>query len=274
MKLYPLLIAVALFSSCRCGDHKNDQGDSANSNTAAIPAPANLNYSIVKIYPHDTSSYTQGLIWYNNTLYEGTGLKGESRLMKINLASGKHQQKIDLAKEYFGEGITILNDKIYQLTYQEHKVFVYDLATFKKIKEFDWSMEGWGLTHNGKQLIVSTGSSNIYFVNPETFAIERTMGVYDNNGYLASINELEYVNGSIYANVYLKDLIVKINPETGLVEGRIDLTNVLQKTNQSFDEEMYMTNGFVLNGIAYNAATNSFYITGKKWPALYEIKLN
>lgn len=274
MKIYSLLIAVIIISSCSCGDEKNEQNDSANSNTAAIPAPSNINYSIVKIYPHDTSSYTQGLIWHNNTLYEGTGLEGESRLMKVDLASGKHQQKIDLAKEYFGEGITIFNDKIYQLTYKEHKVFVYDLATFKKIKEFDWNMEGWGLTHNGKQLIVSTGSSNIYFVNPETFAIEKTVGVYDNNGYLDSINELEFVNGSIYANVYLRELIVKINPETGLVEGRIDLTNLLQKTNQTFDEEVYMANGFVLNGIAYNATSNSFYITGKKWPALYEIKLN
>lgn len=274
MKLYSILIAVVLFSNCSCGDNKNDQGDSANSSTAVIPAPANLNYSIVKIYPHDTSSYTQGLIWYNNTLYEGTGLEGESRLMKVDLESGKHKQKIDLAKEYFGEGITIFNDKIYQLTYREHKVFVYELATFKKIKEFDWNMEGWGLTHNGKQLIVSTGSSNIYFVNPETFAIEKTVGVYDNNGYMDSINELEFVNGSIYANVYLREVIVKINPETGLVEGRIDLTNVLRKTNQSFDEETYIANGFVLNGIAYNAASNSFYITGKKWPALYEIKLN
>lgn len=271
MKLYPLLIAVVLISSC--GDDENEQRDATN-NSAAIPAPANLNYSIVKIYPHDTSSYTQGLIWHNNTLYEGTGLKGESRLMKVDLASGKHKQKIDLAKEYFGEGITIFNDKIYQLTWEEHKVFVYDLNTFKKIKEFDWSMQGWGLSHNGKQLIVSTGDSNLYFVNPETFAIERTLGVYDNNGYLADLNELEYVNGSIYANVYGKEWIAKINPETGLVEGRIDLTNVLQKTNQSFDEEMYIANGFVLNGIAYNAATNSFYITGKKWPALYEIKLN
>lgn len=267
MKLYPLLIAVVLLSSC--GGNKNEQTDADNSNTAAIPTPANLNYSIVKIYPHDTSFYTQGLIWHNNTLYEGTGLYGPSRLMKVELTTGKFNQKINLASKYFGEGITIFNDKIYQLTWQENKVFVYDLKTFKKIKEFDWSMEGWGITHNGKQLIVSTGSSNIYFVNPETFAIEKTLGVYDNNGYLDSINELEFVNGSIYANIYNRDWIAKINPETGIVEGRIDLTGVLQKTNQPITE---LTE--VLNGIAYNAATNSFYITGKRWPALYEIKLN
>lgn len=271
MKFYPYLLAFILLASC--ADNKTDNNQD-NNNTTAIPAPTNLNYSIVKVYPHDTSFFTQGLIWHNNTLYEGTGLKGESRLMKVNLESGKYSQKLDLAKDYFGEGITILNDKIYQLTYEEHKVFVYDLATFKKIKEFTWDMEGWGLTHNGKQLILSTGSSNLYFVNPETFAIEKTVGVYDNNGYLANLNELEFVNGSVYANVYLKDLIVKINPETGLVEGRIDFTDLLKKTNQSFDQVLYMENGYVLNGIAYNAANNSFYITGKKWPALYEIKLN
>lgn len=271
MKLYPFLLILVLLSSC--GNDNNQQGDTGTA-TAAIPAPANLNYSIVKVYPHDTGSFTQGLIWHNNTLYEGTGLEGESRLMKVDLVSGKSQQKIDLAKDYFGEGITVFNDKIYQLTWDDHKVFVYDLNTFSKIKEFDWNMEGWGLTHNGKQLMISTGSSNVYFVNPETFAIERTLGVYDNNGYLANLNELEYVNGSIYANVYLKDIIVKINPETGLVEGRIDLSNVLQKTNQPFDEALYIEKGYVLNGIAYNATTNSFYVTGKKWPALYEIKLN
>lgn len=162
-----------------------------------------------------------------------------------------------------------MNDKIYQLTWEEHKVFVYDLKSFKKIKEFDWNMQGWGLTHNGKQLLISTGDSNIYFVNPETFAIERTLGVYDNNGYVADLNELEFINGSIYANVLSKDYIAKINPETGLVEGRLDFTGLLQKTGQPITEETD-----VLNGIAFNSATNSFYITGKKWPALYEIKLN
>lgn len=267
MKLSTILAAIILLSSC--GGQKDNGDEGNNKSTAAIPAPTNMNYSIVKVYPHDTSSYTQGLIWYNNTLYEGTGLYGESRLMKVDLESGKNNQKIDLNRAFFGEGITIFNNKIYQLTWQEHKVFVYDLTTFKKIKEFDWSMEGWGITHNDKQLIVSTGSSNIYFVNPETFAIEKTVGVYDNNGYLDSINELEFVNGSIYANVYGRDWIARINPETGLVDGRMDFTGLLQRTNQPISE-----NTDVLNGISFNASSNSFYITGKKWPALYEIKLN
>jgi glutamine cyclotransferase len=265
MKKIALLILPFVMLACK--DTKEEA--SSDNSTAAIPTPVNIGYNIVKVYPHDVTSFTQGLIWFNNTLYEGTGLRGESRLMKIDIETGKPTQKIDIPQPYFGEGVTILNDKIYQLTWEENKVFVYDLATFKKIKEFDWSMQGWGLTHNGKQLLISTGDSNIYFVNPETFAIERTLGVYDNNGYLADLNELEFVNGVIYANVLSKDYIAKINPETGLVEGRIDLTSILQKTGQPITEETD-----VLNGIAFNPATNSFYITGKKWPALYEIKLN
>lgn len=265
MKKIALLLLPVLMLAC---NDTKEESSSDNTN-AAIPAPTNMGYTIVKIYPHDTASFTQGLIWFNNTLYEGTGWFGESRLMKMNLETGKSTQKINIPDEYFGEGITILNNKIYQLTWEQHKVFVYDLSTFKKIKEFDWNMQGWGITHNGKQLLISTGDSNIYFVNPETFTIERTLGVYDNNGYLSNLNELEFVNGSIYANVYLRDYIAKINSETGLVEGRLDFTGLLQKTGQPITEETD-----VLNGIAFNPATNSFYITGKKWPALYEIKLN
>ena len=268
MKQYLALLFAFSLLACENTDDKNNTD--GNTTAAAIPTPTNLNYSIVKIYPHETGSYTQGLIWHNNTLYEGTGWLGESRLMKVDINTGKPTQQIDLAKDYFGEGITIFNNKIYQLTWENKKVFVYDLATFKKTGEFSWNMEGWGLTHNDKYLIVSTGSSNLYFVNPETFAIEKTLGVYDNNGYLSNLNELEFVNGSIYANIYLTDVIVKINPTSGLVESRMDFSNLLQKTNQPPVKDP----DEVLNGIAFNATTNSFYITGKRWPALYEIKLN
>ncbi len=234
-----------------------------------IPTPAVLNYAVVKIYPHDTSSYTQGLIWHNNKLYEGTGWYGESKLIVTDLADGKADKKIILPAATFGEGIAILNNKIYQLTWQEHKVYVYNAATLQKEKEFEWPYEGWGITSDGKQLIISTGGSNLYFVNPETFKVERTLGISDNNGYIANLNELEYVDGSIYSNVYTTDFILKINPATGLVEGKIDLSNLLQKTNQPI-----LQNTDVLNGIAYDTIKKSFYITGKRWPALYEIKLN
>ena len=234
-----------------------------------IPTPAVLNYAVVKIYPHDTSSYTQGLIWHNNKLYEGTGWYGESKLIVTDLADGKADKKIILPAATFGEGIAILNNKIYQLTWQEHKVYVYNAATLQKEKEFEWPYEGWGITSDGKQLIISTGGSNLYFVNPETFKVERTLGISDNNGYIANLNELEYVDGSIYSNVYTTDFILKINPATGLVEGKIDLSNLLQKTNQPI-----LQNTDVLNGIAYDTIKKSFYITGKRWPAVYEIKLN
>lgn len=178
-----------------------------------------------------------------------------------------------MAGSVFGEGITLFNNKIYQLTYQNHKVYVYDANTFKKEKEFEWPFEGWGITHNDSSLIISTGGSNLYFVNPATFKIERTVGVLDNNGYIDSINELEYVNGSIYANKYLTDLILKINPQTGIIEGKVDLTNLIKESGASYDPRS-IDAGYVLNGIAYNKEKKSFYITGKRWPFIAEVKFN
>ncbi|WP_153799590.1 glutaminyl-peptide cyclotransferase [Foetidibacter luteolus] len=257
-----LLLAVG------CGNDTPSGETIENSNT--VPAPPVLTYSVVKVYPHDTTSYIQGLIWYNNSLYEGTGNYGESRLMKVDINSGKASQAIDLDKKIFGEGITILNDKIYQLTWKEHKVFVYDTKTFKKLQEFEWPYEGWGITHNGKELIISTGSNSIYFVEPATFKILRTIGVSDNYGPAGMINELEYVNGFIYANQYETDYILKINPQTGTVEGKLDLENILQKNQVKYNPQAIN----VLNGIAYDSAKNSFLVTGKWWPALFEIKVN
>lgn len=263
---YPLFI-LTTFLLFSCNNH--DQPAEKETTVAPINTPTILNYTVVKVYPHDTASYTQGLIWHNNQLFEGTGLNGQSKLMLTDLTSGKALKKVDLSNSYFGEGITILNNKIYQLTWREHKVFVYDASTFKNEKEFDWTFEGWGLTTNGTQLIISTGGSNLYFVNPETFNIEKTVGVSDNNGYVGNLNELEWVDGKIYANVYMTNFIVQINANTGAVEGKIDFTDLLQKTNTPINENMD-----VLNGIAYDPSKKAFYITGKKWPAMFEIKLN
>lgn len=265
-----LFIAFAAIALAGCKDAKKD---SDGGNTApVIPAPAALGYSLVKVYPHDTSSYTQGLIWQNNTLYEGTGMRGVSNLRTVDINTGKPVKQVNLAATDFGEGITILNNKIYQLTWEEHKVFVYETGSFKKVQEFQWPYEGWGLTNNGKQLIISTGSSNLYYVNPETFAIEKTVGVSDNNGYVAGINELEYVNGSIYANIYGEDFLIRINPQSGLVESKVDFSTLLQKAGAKYDPRQ-VDPGYVLNGIAYDAAKNSFYITGKRWPILCEVKI-
>ncbi|MEX6690515.1 glutaminyl-peptide cyclotransferase [Danxiaibacter flavus] len=254
-------------------DTSKDSGSAATNPVSYVP-PA-IQYNVIKVYPHDTSSYTQGLIWYNNTLYEGTGLKEKSKLLKVDLNTGKQNQQVKLDNEYFGEGITILNNKIYQLTWQEHKVFVYDLNTFKKVQEFEWPYDGWGLTNNGKELIISTGGNNLYFVDPATFKILKTVGVSNNYGPVSDINELEYVNGFVYANIYETDNIIKINPETGAVVGKLDLTDILSKNGVVYNREQIGPNtGNVLNGIAFDSAKNSFYVTGKCWPALFEIKLN
>jgi glutamine cyclotransferase len=267
--IYSFLVAAFLVS---CGDDK--PGNDTNATVVALtPPPAVLQYSVIKVYPHDTASYTQGLIWENDHLIEGTGERGVSKLRNIELETGKPRKEINLEPKYFGEGVTLFNNKLYQLTWQEHKVLVYDPTTFKKLQEFEWPMEGWGLTHNGKQLIISTGGSNIYFVNPETFKIERTLGVTDNNGYLSMINELEFVDGKIYANIYETDTIVRINPETGVVEARADLADFLKQTGAKYDPRT-INGGYVLNGIAYDAAKKSFYITGKRWPVLAEVKFN
>lgn len=262
-----ILFVFILFSACK--DANNNENQPA-ANINVIPAPANLSYTVLNIYPHDISSFTEGLIWLNGSLLESTGEKGTSYLLKVNLTSGKAEKKVKLGDQYFGEGIAVLNNKIYQLTYQEHKVFVYDMNFNKLPQEFEWPYEGWGMTTDGKSLIIDTGGSNIYFVNPETFKIERTLGVVNNNGYVAMINELEYVDGYLYANIWQTNYIIKINAQTGLVEARADLTDILKINHQPETN----TEVNVLNGIAYNAEKKTFYVTGKNWPSLFEIKFN
>jgi glutaminyl-peptide cyclotransferase len=265
MKQYFSLLVLALgLAACN-----NDNNNSDNNNSsAAIPAPATLNYTVLNVYPHDTSSFTEGLLVHEGSLLESTGNKGRSKLLQVDIKTGKIKKSIKLADDFFGEGITVLNGKIYQLTYQEHKVFVYDL-NFKKLpQEFEWPYEGWGMTTDGKSLLINTGGSNIYFVNPETFKIERTLGVSNNNGYVSMINEMEWVDGSIYANVWQTNEIIKINAQTGLVEAKADFTDILKKSN------VQDSTADVLNGIAYNSSTKTFYVTGKWWPALFEIKFN
>lgn len=261
---------IALAILCFTASCSDTTSGSDNVPESSVPPPASISYNIVATYPHDTSSYTQGLIWQNNTLYEGTGIEGQSHLMKVDLASGKPTQSIALDIDIFGEGITMLDDKIYQLTWQNNKVLVYDAKTFKKIKELSWEHDGWGLTNNGTDLIVSTGESNLYFVDPGTFKIKRTVEVLNNNGPQGNLNELEYVNGVVFANIYLTDYIVKINPANGQITGKLDLSGLLEKAGKHVDDN----GGLVLNGIAYDSTKKSFYITGKKWPLLFEMKLN
>jgi glutamine cyclotransferase len=206
---------------------------------------------------------------FNGTeLLEGTGNYGESKLLQLDLKTGKSTKEVPLAKEYFGEGITILNDTVYQLTWKENKVFVYAAGDFKKIKEFPINTEGWGITHNGKELIVSDGSANLYYYEPSTFRLLRTQGVTEDGSPAVNLNELEFINGYVYANQWQYNYILKIDPNSGQVVGKMDLSelhNRAKAKNPSAD---------VLNGIAYNEQAKKLYVTGKNWPEIYELQIN
>ncbi len=227
-------------------------------------APLQYSYTVVNIYPHDATAFTQGLVFANGYLYEGTGLYGSSSLRRIDLTTGEVLQSYALPQEYFGEGIAIVGSKIVQLTWQSHKGFVYDLQSFALLDEFAYSTEGWGITYDGSSLIMSDGSSTLYFLNPETYEIVRQISVHD-SGQVERLNELEYINGSIYANVWLTNKIAVINPESGQVDAWIDLSGL--ETSPSLDPNS------VLNGIAYDSVANRLFVTGKLWPHLYEITL-
>ena len=235
--------------------------------TAAIPL---LNYSILQVLPHDTSYYTQGLEFHEGKLYESGGNYGRSKIGFSAPGAAKHEQESTVPGKYFAEGLTVFNNQVFLLTWRENTVFVYDAATLQKLKEVNWPFEGWGITHNNAELIISTGSSNLYFVDPATFKIIRTVGVTDQYGPVGNINELEYVNGAIYANQYTTNYILKIDPGTGKVTGKIDLANILEKSGQAYDPAKVD----VLNGIAYDSTSQSLFVTGKNWPAMFQIKLN
>ncbi len=258
-QLLSATVTLLLFSGCH----------NYNSNDESAAMPATMNYTVVNVYPHDTTSFTEGLEWHDSLLYESTGNYGPSKLLKANLKTGKAVQSIALSKDYFGEGISILNGKIYQMTYKEHKCFVYDSATFKKLNEFTYDGEGWGMTNNGKQIIMDNGNNYLYFRDPATFKVTDSIGVFDNNGPVAAINELEWVDGVVYANIWQTNYIIKIDPKTGKVLARADLSTILQNTKVALPERMD-----VLNGIAYNKATKHFYITGKLWPTVFEVAFN
>jgi glutamine cyclotransferase len=271
-KYLGFITVIYFLSSCK---NNTGEGTTTVEENNTNPAPPMVSYNIVKVYPHDTSSFTEGLFLHGNALYESTGLEGQSKLRKINVETGKPEKEIKLDSIQFGEGISMIDNKIYQLTYKKHTVFVYDATTFKKIKEMTWPFEGWGMTTDGKEFIISTGGSNLYFVNPNDFKIIKQVNVTDNYGPVGNINELEYVNGAIYANLYETNYVLKIDPETGKVTGKLDLTGILSKSNIPYDPAKYdVESGNVLNGIAFDSAKNSLYVTGKYWPALFEIKLN
>ena len=228
--------------------------------------PTFYTYEVVAEYPHSRTSYTQGLQFVDGELWEGTGEYGRSRILCTDLATGKVLQSKKLPKEEFGEGITILGDKIYQLTWLEGKLHIYDKATLRHLATHTYKGEGWGLTTDGERLYMSDGSNYIRILNPETMKQEGRFGVTLRGESLQYLNELEWIDGKIWANVYTTDHIVIINPENGVVEGVIDLSGILPEKERDSRTD-------VLNGIAYDKATKRIFVTGKNWSKLYEIKI-
>lgn len=232
---------------------------------AGEPVPV-YTYEIKNTYPHDRAAFTQGLIFRDGYLWESTGQYGSSSLRQVELTTGRVLRSVPVAREFFAEGMTVFNGKVYQLTWQEKRAFVYDAKDFRRIGEFKYEGEGWGLTHDGESLVMSDGTSTLRFLDPETFAVRRAVRVADGARPVAQLNELEYVRGEIFANVWQEDRVARIDPKTGHVTGWINLRGILPARDAHGDED-------VLNGIAYDEAGDRLFVTGKLWPKLFEIRL-
>ena len=264
-----VLLLVAFFSCNPNGSKPAEPETISNANI-----PASISYEIVKTYPHDTTAFTEGLQFVNGKLYESLGNYDKSDIRITDLTTGKTELKIPLEGKYFGEGLTVLNGKAYQLTYREKTGFVYDAKTLKLEKTFTFDQgEGYGLTNDGKNLIMSTGSSNLYFLDPNSLREISRIGITNQYGPVGNINELEYIKGYVYANIWQTDLIIKIDPATGRVVGQADL-GTLRAKEGIIENGMSENAPDVLNGIAYDSASNKIYITGKNWPKLFEVKLD
>ena len=260
-----LLILALSLASLQCNG-------STNTNTPPKdPAPENavvpkFGYQIVNIFPHDPNAFTQGLVFLDGKMIESTGQEGHSSLRSVELQTGKILKKVDVPVPYFAEGVALLNNKLYQLTWIHQLGFIYDAQTLEKTGQFNYSGEGWGLASDGRSLLLSDGSNRIRFLDPDSFNVTKTIAVVDGKTPINELNELEYVNGEIYANVWHDDRIAVVDPESGRVKAWIDLTGLLQPGDVTDPEA-------VLNGIAFDQASNRLFVTGKLWPRLFEIKI-
>jgi glutamine cyclotransferase len=228
--------------------------------------PAYYTYRVVHAWPHDPEAFTQGLVYRNGELLESTGLYGQSTLREVNLESGKTVKKISLKGEFFGEGLAVVGTRAFQLTWQNHKGFVYNADSFANEGEFSYSGEGWGLTSDGRLLVLSDGTDEIRFIDPASFQVVRTIRVLLDGHPLGSLNELEWVRGEIFANVWQTDEIVRVDPQTGRVLGVIDLYGLLAPSERGPETD-------VLNGIAFDPALDRLFVTGKRWPKIFEVRL-
>jgi glutaminyl-peptide cyclotransferase len=262
------LFSIALwlaFAAINNGCASNAETQRPDQMTTASRVPT-YTYEVVKSYPHDKAAFTQGLVFHQSAIYESTGLNGSSSLRRVELETGKVLKKIEVPDRFFAEGLALFNGRLYQLTWQTQRGFVYDLNSFDKLREFSYSGEGWGLTRDASSLIMSDGSSRIRFLDPDTFEVRSLITVQDNGREVLQLNELEYVKGEIYANVWMTDRIARINPQSGKVNAWIELSGLLPP--EAREDPMA-----VLNGIAYDEASDRLFVTGKLWPKLFEIKL-
>lgn len=232
-----------------------------------IPRPKQYTYTLIHQYPHDPDAFTQGLAWDEGEMYEGTGLYGRSSLRSVDLKTGLVNRQRHYRRKYFAEGITVFQGRIYQLTWKSGRVFQFDKERFAVTKSWSYPHEGWGITHNGNELIVSDGTAFLYFLDPETLKEKRRILVQDDQGEITRLNELEYVQGAIYANVWQTDRIAIIRPQDGAVSGWLDLSGLSAQVRSRWQGKTD-----VLNGIMYDPAGDRLFVTGKLWPALFEIK--
>lgn len=256
------IISILIVS---CTNNENNSG-STSDDTPKTPA---ISYSVVNTLPHDTANFLEGLEFYKGKLLESTGPEGKSKLMEYDPATGKISKQVKLDSIYFGEGITVFRDTLYQMTYKEGVVHVYDVKDFKKIKQLPYKNgEGWGLTHDSTYLIGTNGGNSLHYYEPGTFKLMKSVGISENGAPALNLNELEYINGFIYANQWQYNTILKIDPVKGEVVAKMDLTSI---ENQ---EKAQNPNAGYLNGIAYNRDTKKFYITGKNWSKIFELRFD
>ena len=264
-----MLACLVMWAACGNPDSSDEE-----ESVKTIPPPALLSYQVIRSYPHDTGSFTQGLVMYEGDLYESTGnpdnlSNNGAWIGKVNLQTGIAEKKALLPADIFGEGITILNDKVYRLTWQNQKAFVYQFPDLKPLRECFYQGEGWGITHDGRQLIMSNGSNVLSFRDPDQFKETKSISVQDPSGMKNNLNELELINGFVFANVWQTRQILKIDTATGNVAGILDLSDLIVKY-----PELNAPPTDVLNGIAWDSTKQELYITGKKWPKIFVLKLN
>jgi glutaminyl-peptide cyclotransferase len=259
--------ALLIFASMRSNPAEisnatTGAGESATSGERARQA----SYEVVNSYPHDPTSFTQGLLWQNGGFYESTGLYGQSKLRRLEFPSGRVLKESGLQTDLFGEGLALVDSRLIQLTWKSHRGFVYDLDSFRLLQEFTYDTEGWGLTHDGKNLILSDGSSELLYLDPQTFKPVKKLAVTMNGRPVTELNELEFIEGEIWANVWQTDLILRIDPSTGRVTSFLDLKGILAPSDRTGRED-------VLNGIAYDSEHKRIFVTGKLWPRIFEIRM-